>query len=183
MSTPAFLQGILGHERGLFSNVVSAVPEEGRGHRPDPKARCATDIIEHLIGHNAGPDRASRRRRDPSSKPGALRNRRGRGCDIGPDLRGGDRTTRPYGRGDLDEPGEVLRRGGRDHGGAADAAGLDHAPGLGTSSRTAQHVSATDGEQSSSDLRPVRRRSGARPLTANPVRPCTSHLYLAERRA
>ena len=52
MSTPAFLQGVLGHERGLLHNVVGAVPEEGRGHRPDSKARCATDLIEHLIGHN-----------------------------------------------------------------------------------------------------------------------------------
>ncbi len=52
MSTPAFLQGILGHERVLFSNVVGAVLEEGRGQRADPKARSAEDIIEHLIGHN-----------------------------------------------------------------------------------------------------------------------------------
>ena len=51
MSTPAFLQGILGHERGLFRNVVSAVLEEGRGHRPDPKARSSQELIEHLIGH------------------------------------------------------------------------------------------------------------------------------------
>ncbi len=52
MSTPAFLQGILGHDRGLFCNVVGAVPEDGRGYRPDPKARSAEAIIEHLIGHN-----------------------------------------------------------------------------------------------------------------------------------
>ena len=52
MSTPAFLQGILGHERGLFCNVVGAVLEEGRGQRADPKARSAEEIIEHLIGHN-----------------------------------------------------------------------------------------------------------------------------------
>ena len=52
MSTPAFLQGTLGHERGLFCNVVGAVLEEGRGHRPDPKARSAEDLIGHLIGHN-----------------------------------------------------------------------------------------------------------------------------------
>ncbi len=52
MSTPAFLQGILGHERGLFCNVVGAVPEEGRGYRPDPKARSAEDLIGHMIGHN-----------------------------------------------------------------------------------------------------------------------------------
>jgi hypothetical protein len=51
MSTPAFLQGILGHERGLFRNVVSAVLEEGQGHRPDPKARSSQELIEHLIGH------------------------------------------------------------------------------------------------------------------------------------
>jgi uncharacterized damage-inducible protein DinB len=52
MSTPAFLQGILGHDRGLFCKVVGAVPEDGRGYRPDPKARSAEAIIEHLIGHN-----------------------------------------------------------------------------------------------------------------------------------
>ncbi len=52
MSTPAFLVGILGHERGLFCNVISAVPEEGRGYRPEPKARSAEDLIGHLIGHN-----------------------------------------------------------------------------------------------------------------------------------
>ena len=51
MSTPMFLQGILGHERGLFRNVVGAVLEEGRGHRPDPKARSSQELIEHLIGH------------------------------------------------------------------------------------------------------------------------------------
>ena len=52
MSTPSFLQGILEHERGLFCNVVNAVPEEGRGYRPEPKARSAEDLISHLIGHN-----------------------------------------------------------------------------------------------------------------------------------
>lgn len=52
MSTPAFLHGILEHERGLFCNVVRAVPEEGREYRPDPKARSAEDLIGHLIGHN-----------------------------------------------------------------------------------------------------------------------------------
>jgi len=52
MSTPAFLQGMLEHERGLFCNVVGAVLEDGRGHRPDPKARSSTELIEHLIGHN-----------------------------------------------------------------------------------------------------------------------------------
>lgn len=52
MSTPAFLQGMLAHERELFCNVVGAVPESGRDHRADPKARSATDLIEHLIGHN-----------------------------------------------------------------------------------------------------------------------------------
>ena len=52
MSSPAFLQGILGHERGLFCNVVGAVPEEGRQHRADPKARSAEELIGHLIGHN-----------------------------------------------------------------------------------------------------------------------------------
>ena len=39
MSTPAFQQGILGHERALLCNVVGAVLEEGRGHRPDPTMR------------------------------------------------------------------------------------------------------------------------------------------------
>ena len=52
MSTPAFLRGMLEHERGLFCNVVGAVPEDGREHRADPKARSATELIGHLIGHN-----------------------------------------------------------------------------------------------------------------------------------
>ena len=52
MSSPAFLQGILGHDSGLFCNVVGAVPEDGRDYRADPKARSAEAIIEHLIGHN-----------------------------------------------------------------------------------------------------------------------------------
>jgi hypothetical protein len=52
MNSPALLQGILGHERGLFCNVVGAVPEEGRQHRADPKARSAEELVGHLIGHN-----------------------------------------------------------------------------------------------------------------------------------
>ena len=52
MSSPAFLQGILSHERGLFCNVVGAVPEERRDHRCEPKARSAEELIGHLIGHN-----------------------------------------------------------------------------------------------------------------------------------
>ncbi len=52
MSNAAFLQGILGNDSGLFCKVVAAVPEEGRGYRPEPKARTAEGIIEHLIGHN-----------------------------------------------------------------------------------------------------------------------------------
>ena len=52
MSTPSFLQGILGHERGLFCSVVGAVLEDGRGYRCDPKARSAEEIIGHIIGHN-----------------------------------------------------------------------------------------------------------------------------------
>ncbi len=52
MSTPAFLQGILEHEQGLFCNVVGAVPEEGRAYRCEPKARRAEELIGHIIGHN-----------------------------------------------------------------------------------------------------------------------------------
>ena len=52
MSTPAFFQGFLHHERGLFANVLSAVPDDGLDYRADPKARSARDIVEHLIGHN-----------------------------------------------------------------------------------------------------------------------------------
>jgi uncharacterized damage-inducible protein DinB len=52
MSTPAFLQGILAHERPLFCNVVRAVPEDGRGYRCEPRARSAEELIGHLIGHN-----------------------------------------------------------------------------------------------------------------------------------
>ena len=42
----------LGASRRSFCNVVGAVLEEGRGHRADPKARSAEEIIGHLIGHN-----------------------------------------------------------------------------------------------------------------------------------
>jgi uncharacterized damage-inducible protein DinB len=52
MSTPAFFQGFLSHERGLFGNVVAAVPDDGLDYRPEPKARSARELIEHLIGHN-----------------------------------------------------------------------------------------------------------------------------------
>jgi len=52
MSTPAFFQGFLHHERGLFANVLAAVPDSELDYRADPKARSARDIVEHLIGHN-----------------------------------------------------------------------------------------------------------------------------------
>jgi hypothetical protein len=52
MSTRAFFQGLLTQERGLFVKVVRAVREDGLEHRPDPKARCSRELIEHLIGHN-----------------------------------------------------------------------------------------------------------------------------------
>lgn len=52
MSTPAFLQGLLHHERGLFAKVLAAVPDTGLDYQVDPKSRTARDIVEHLIGHN-----------------------------------------------------------------------------------------------------------------------------------
>ena len=52
MSTPAFLQNFLAHERGLFANVLGAVPDDGLDYQADPKARTARALIEHLIGHN-----------------------------------------------------------------------------------------------------------------------------------
>jgi uncharacterized damage-inducible protein DinB len=52
MSTPAFLKGILQHERGLFHNVLAAVPDDGLEYQADPKARTARDLMEHMIGHN-----------------------------------------------------------------------------------------------------------------------------------
>jgi uncharacterized damage-inducible protein DinB len=52
MSTRAFFQGLLAQERGLFVKVVQAVLDDGLEHRPDPKARCSRELIEHLIGHN-----------------------------------------------------------------------------------------------------------------------------------
>lgn len=52
MSTPAFLKGFLAHEQNLFSNVLKAVPEDGLDYQPDPKARTARSLVEHLIGHN-----------------------------------------------------------------------------------------------------------------------------------
>jgi len=52
LSTPAFLQSFLAHERSLFANVLSAVTEDGLDYQADPKARSARQLIEHLIGHN-----------------------------------------------------------------------------------------------------------------------------------
>ena len=52
MTTRGFFQGLLAQERGLFVKVVQAVLEDGLEHRPDPKARCSRELIEHLIGHN-----------------------------------------------------------------------------------------------------------------------------------
>ena len=52
MSSPAFLQGFLDSERGLFAKVVGAVPESGLDYRPHPTSRCTRDLIEHLLGHN-----------------------------------------------------------------------------------------------------------------------------------
>ncbi len=52
MSTPAFLNGMLTQERGLFVKVAQAVLEDGLDHRPDPKARSSRELLEHLIGHN-----------------------------------------------------------------------------------------------------------------------------------
>lgn len=52
MSTRAFFQGLLAQERALFLRVAQAVLEEGLEHRPDPKARCSRELVEHLIGHN-----------------------------------------------------------------------------------------------------------------------------------
>lgn len=52
MSSPAFLQSFLIQERGMFRKAAEAVLEDGLGYRPDPKSRCAKDLIEHLIGHN-----------------------------------------------------------------------------------------------------------------------------------
>jgi uncharacterized damage-inducible protein DinB len=49
MSTPAFFQSFLAHERSLFGNVVNAVPDEGLDYRPEPKARNARELIEHLL--------------------------------------------------------------------------------------------------------------------------------------
>lgn len=52
MSTRTFFQGLLAQERALFLRVAEAVLEDGLEHRPDPKARCSRELIEHLIGHN-----------------------------------------------------------------------------------------------------------------------------------
>ena len=51
MSTPAFFQGFLNDERSLFGDVVGAVPDNGLDYRPEPVARSARELIEHLIGH------------------------------------------------------------------------------------------------------------------------------------
>ncbi|MGD2046112.1 MAG: DinB family protein [Gemmatimonadota bacterium] len=52
MSNRAFFQGLLSQERDIFVRVAKAVLEEGQEYRPDPKSRCARELIEHLIGHN-----------------------------------------------------------------------------------------------------------------------------------
>jgi uncharacterized damage-inducible protein DinB len=52
MSSPAFLQGFLSSERGIFAKVLGAVPESGLDYRPDPIPRSAGDLIGHLMGHN-----------------------------------------------------------------------------------------------------------------------------------
>jgi len=52
MSTLAFFRGQLAQERGIFNRVAGAVLEDGLEYRPDPKARCSRELLEHLIGHN-----------------------------------------------------------------------------------------------------------------------------------
>ncbi len=52
MSNVTFLKGLLEQERSIFTRVVAAAQDDGLDYRPDPKARCSREIIEHLIGHN-----------------------------------------------------------------------------------------------------------------------------------
>ena len=52
MSSPAFLQGFLSNDRGIFGKVLGAVPESELDYRPDPISRSARDLIGHLLGHN-----------------------------------------------------------------------------------------------------------------------------------
>ena len=52
MSSPAFLQGFLSRERGLFAKAVAAVPESGLDYRPHPTSRNTRDLVEHILRHN-----------------------------------------------------------------------------------------------------------------------------------
>ena len=52
MSNRDFFQGLLSQERAIFVRVAQAVLDEGQEYRPDPKSRCARELLEHLIGHN-----------------------------------------------------------------------------------------------------------------------------------
>ncbi len=51
MSTPEFLRHRLAGEQERFESVFDAVLESGLEHRPDPKSRCARELMEHIIGH------------------------------------------------------------------------------------------------------------------------------------
>jgi len=51
MSTPAFLHGILTHERPIFLRVAKAMPADQLDWRPHPKSRSAGELLGHLIGH------------------------------------------------------------------------------------------------------------------------------------
>lgn len=52
MSNRQFFSQTLSAEFDRFHNVIAALPADKLDYRPDPKARCASDLVGHLIGHN-----------------------------------------------------------------------------------------------------------------------------------
>ena len=52
MSTRGFLHMLLSREQGIFARAIAAVPTAQLEYRPDPKARSARELVEHLLGHH-----------------------------------------------------------------------------------------------------------------------------------
>jgi uncharacterized damage-inducible protein DinB len=52
VSTRSFLHTLLSREQGIFARVIAAVPAAKLDYRPDPKARSARELVEHLLGHH-----------------------------------------------------------------------------------------------------------------------------------
>lgn len=52
MSTRRFLHTLLSQEQGIFARVIAAIPAAQLVYRPDPRARSAREMVEHLLGHH-----------------------------------------------------------------------------------------------------------------------------------